>query len=103
MSGLETLLPLMLKLVTQHAITLAQGIACLSANPARVLQLSSGALTPGYSADVCIFDPALDWRVNSDNWKSQGINTPFWGGALNGRVTHTLQAGKVIYQLEETT
>jgi dihydroorotase len=101
MSGLETLLPLMLKLVTQHAITLAQGIACLSANPARVLQLSSGALTPGFLADVCIFDPELDWQVNSENWKSQGINTPFWGKTLKGRVTHTLQAGRIIYHLIE--
>jgi len=99
MSSLETLLPLMLKLVTQHAITLEQGIACLSANPARVLRLESGALTPGFSADVCIFDPELDWQVNSENWKSQGVNTPFWGQTLKGRVTHTLQAGRIIHRL----
>ncbi|TAN70618.1 MAG: dihydroorotase [Methylobacter sp.] len=99
MSALETLLPLMLKLVTQHAITLEQGIACLSANPARVLRLQSGALTPGFSADVCVFDPELDWQVNAENWKSQGVNTPFWGQTLKGRVTHTLQAGKIIHRL----
>jgi dihydroorotase len=99
MSALETLLPLMLRLVTQHAITLKQGIACLSANPARVLRLKSGALTPGFSADVCVFDPVLDWQVNSENWKSQGVNTPFWGQMLKGRLTHTLQAGKLIYRL----
>ncbi|MGZ8158056.1 MAG: dihydroorotase [Methylobacter sp.] len=99
MSSLETLLPLMLKLVAQHAITLEQGIACLSANPARVLRLNSGALTPGFSADVCVFDPELEWQVNSANWKSQGVNTPFWGQTLKGRVTHTLQAGKIIHRL----
>jgi len=99
-SGLETLLPLMLKLVAQHVITLEQGIASLSANPAQILRLKSGALTPGFSADVCVFDPELDWQVNPDNWKSQGVNTPFWGQMLKGRVTHTLQAGKIIYCLE---
>jgi dihydroorotase len=99
MSALETLLPLMLKLVTQHAITLEQGIACLSANPARVLRLNSGALTPGFSADVCIFDAQLEWQVDSKSWKSQGVNTPFWGQTLKGRVTHTLQAGKIIHRL----
>ncbi|MGZ4991998.1 MAG: dihydroorotase [Methylobacter sp.] len=99
MSSLETLLPLMLKLVTQQAITLEQGIACLSTNPARVLRLNSGALTPGFSADVCIFDPELDWQVNAENWKSQGSNTPFWGQTLKGRVTHTLQAGRIIHRL----
>ena len=99
-SSLETLLPLMLKLVGQGAITLEQGIAALSENPARVLHLNSGALTVGYAADVCVFDPELNWQVNADNWKSQGINTPFWGQTFKGRVTHTLQAGKLIYSLE---
>ena len=99
-SSLETLLPLMLKLVQQKAITLQQGIAALSENPARVLHLNSGALTVGYAADVCVFDPELSWQVNADNWKSQGINTPFWGQTFKGRVTHTIQAGKLIYSLE---
>lgn len=98
-SSLETLLPLMLKLVEQNAITLEQGIACLSANPARVLRLDSGALTPGFSADVCIFNPDIEWQVNAENWNSQGVNTPFWGQMQKGRVTHTLQAGKIIYRL----
>jgi dihydroorotase len=100
-SALETLLPLMLKLVTQHVMTLERGIAALSANPAQILGLKSGALTPGFSADVCVFDPELDWQINSENWKSQGVNTPFWGQILKGRVTHTLQAGKMIYCLEQ--
>jgi len=99
-SSLETLLPLMLKLVEQGEISLQQGIAALSENPARVLHLNSGALTVGYAADVCVFDPELTWQVNAENWKSQGINTPFWGQQFKGRVTHTIQAGKIIYSLE---
>ena len=99
-SALETLLPLMLKLVDQGEISLAQGIAALSENPARVLHLNSGALTVGYAADVCVFDSELTWQVNAKNWKSQGINTPFWGQTFKGRVTHTIQAGKLIYSLE---
>ncbi len=98
-SALETLLPLMLKLVKQHTLTLDQGIAALTANPARILRLKSGALTSGFPADICIFDPDHAWQVNAANWKSQGINTPYWGRTLTGRVTHTLQAGRVIYSL----
>jgi len=96
-SSLETLLPLMLKLVAQHAITLEQGIAALSDNPAQILRLESGALTPGFAADVCVFDPNQEWQVNSENWKSRGVNTPFWGQTMKGRVTCTLQTGRVIY------
>jgi dihydroorotase len=101
-SSLETLLPLMLELVAHHAITLEQGIASLSGNPARVLRLDSGALTVGFAADVCVFDPEREWQVNSENWKSRGINTPFWGRTLKGRVTHTLQAGRIIHCLENS-
>ncbi len=96
-SSLETLLPLMLKLVNQQAITLAQGIAALTQNPAQILQLERGALTPGFTADICVFDLEQEWQVNAGNWKSQGVNTPFWGQVFKGRVTYTLQAGKVIY------
>ena len=99
-SALETILPLMLQLVTEGVIALDQGIAALTANPARVLRIESGALTVGFNADVCVFDPNADWQVNADNWKSRGINTPFWGRTLKGQVTHTLQAGQLIYSLK---
>jgi dihydroorotase len=96
-SSLETLLPLMLRLVAQRAITLEQGVAALTQKPAQILQLNSGALTLDFAADICIFDPEQEWQVNSENWRSQGVNTPFWAHTFKGRVTHTLQAGKVIY------
>lgn len=98
-SSLETLLPLMLKLVSQHAITLEQGIAALSQNPAAILGLKAGTLSPGAPADICVFDPELEWPVNADNWRSKGMNTPFWGQELKGRVTETVQAGVVIHRL----
>ena len=93
-SSLETLLPLMLKLVYDGTIKIEQGIAALTHKPASILGLERGALTPGFAADICIFDPEQTWEVNSENWRSQGINTPFWGMSLKGRVTHTIQAGK---------
>ena len=98
-SALETLLPLMLKLVDEGILTLEQGIARLTCNPARVLRIASGALSVGFSADVCVFDPNLEWRINADTWKSQGSNTPFWGQTLKGRVCHTIQSGRLAYSI----
>ena len=100
-SALETLLPLMLKLVNQNVITLSQGIAALSSNPAKVLGLNRGSLTPGAPADICIFDPKLSWQVNQETWHSQGVNTPFYGQVLTGRAVYTLQSGKIIYRLDK--
>lgn len=98
-STLETLLPLLLKLVSENVIDLAQGLALLNAKPAAILGLKTGTLSIGAPADICIFDPNLEWQVNSENWRSAGTNTPFWGQTLKGRVTHTIQAEKVIFNL----
>ncbi|MEC4749754.1 dihydroorotase [Methylomicrobium sp. Wu6] len=96
-SALETLLPLLLKLVADGALTLPEGVAALTSKPAEILGLQRGALTPGLPADVCIFDPKAQWRVDADHWRSQGANTPYWGQTMQGLVTHTLQAGRVIH------
>jgi dihydroorotase len=96
-SSLETLLPLLLKLVDKSMIDLSQGLALLTAKPAKILGLKTGSLAIDLPADICIFDPNLEWEVNRQNWKSEGINTPFWNQTLKGRVTKTIQAGKVIF------
>lgn len=97
-SSLETLLPLTLKLVTDGVITLAQGIAALSSNPARIIQRDAGTLSVGANADICIFGAELSWQIDAQTWRSQGTNTPFWGQTLTGKVTHTLLTGNVIFK-----
>jgi dihydroorotase len=99
-SALELLLPLMLKIAADQDLSLIQGIAAISSEPARILGLNSGTLTSGGNADICIFDPEMAWTVDRHHWKSRGQNTPFWGQTLKGRVTHTFQAGKPIFQIE---
>ena len=99
-SSLETLVPLLLDLVKENAMTLSQGISALTQNPATILGINRGALTFGLVADICIFDPSLQWEVNQNNWNSAGVNTPYWGKTITGRVTHTIQSGKVIYSLK---
>ena len=100
-ASLETLLPLMLRLTEQQQISLSQAIAVLTVKPAAILGLAAGALTPGFPADICIFDPQLSWQVNSQAWHSAGRNTPYWGQTFRGRVTHTLQSGRLIYTLAD--
>jgi dihydroorotase len=101
-SALETLLPLTLKLVENHIISLSHALASLSSEAATILGLEkTGSLTPTYDADICIFDPQKTWQVNERSWLSAGQNTPFWKQTLKGRVIHTLQKGNLIYSLEK--
>lgn len=98
-SGLETLLPLTLKLVEEGVLDLPRAIACLTSGPAQVLGLDLGHLSVGASADLCIFDPEAVWRFEAERMLSAGRNTPFDGWEFRGRVTWTLFEGRVTYRL----
>lgn len=99
-SGLETLLPLTLRLVKEKVLTLVEAIAALTQKPADILGLETGSLNVGATADVCIFDPKAQWRLSAERLVSRGRNTPFLGEAFEGCVTHTLVGGKVVYEAE---
>jgi dihydroorotase len=98
-SGLDTLLPLGLRLVDEHVIELDELIQRMTAGPARILGLPFGTLSVGASADVCVFDPGRVWQLNTDTIRSNGHNTPFMGWEMKGRVIHTLLAGKLVHSL----
>ncbi|EXJ12383.1 Dihydroorotase [Nitrincola nitratireducens] len=97
-SGLETLLPLSLKLVEQKLIELPQLIEKLTLGPAKILGLDSGTLQSGVQADVCIFDPEATWTVNDQSLLSMGKNTPYYGHTLKGRVDCTLLGGRIVFK-----
>ena len=96
-SGLETLLPLGLKLVDEGIIDINTLIASLSSEPAALLGIEAGKLGPGNQADICIFDPDVEWLLDDTKLLSKGHNTPFKHWPLKGRVTTTLHAGKIVY------
>jgi dihydroorotase len=97
-SGLETLLPLTLKLVDEHILTLPQALARLTCDPADILGLPYGRIRPGASADICIFDPEAYWELMPEQMISAGLNTPFMSWELKGKVTHTLFEGRIVFE-----
>ncbi|OGT22419.1 MAG: dihydroorotase [Gammaproteobacteria bacterium RBG_16_57_12] len=99
-SALETLLPLALRLVEQNLLSLQETLASLTCNPAEILGLAAGTLTPGGVADLCIFDPNRYWSMREHDLLSAGKNSPFLGWDLRGRVTHTLLGGDLVFELE---
>ncbi len=97
-TGLELLLPLVLKWGAERKLPLAKTLARVTSDPARILGVQSGRIEPGAPADLVVFDPAQHWRVVPDALKSQGKNTPFLGYELAGRVRTTIVAGSVVYE-----
>ncbi len=97
-SGLDTLLVLGLRLVAEDVLPLSAVIDRLTAGPARILGLDLGHLSVSAMADICIFDPKPAWRLTTETMNSRGHNSPCLGWEFQGRVTHTLLAGKVVYE-----
>ena len=97
-TGLELLLPLTLKWAAEEKVPLPAALARITADAAAVLGVDAGHLAVGQSADVCVFDPDLHWRVEPKALKSQGKNTPFLGLEVPGRVRCTLVGGQIVYE-----
>lgn len=96
--GLESALPLTLELVKEGVLSMPQAIRLLTCGPAQALGIPRGTLAEGVSADVTIIDPELSWTLEADKLASKSKNTPFDGWIMQGAATHTLVAGKVVYQ-----
>ncbi len=96
-TGLELLLPLMLKWASAEKLGLAGALAKITSEAARILGLDAGHLAIGQRADVCIFDANESWNVDRSTLKSLGKNTPFIGMEMIGKVHYTLVEGHVVY------
>lgn len=98
-TGMELLLPLVLKWAAEDSVALSDALARVTINPAQLLGVKTGHLSVGAHADVCVFDPAAIWKVEPAALKSQGKNTPFNGYTVQGRVRHTIVEGHVAYSI----
>jgi dihydroorotase len=97
-SGLETLLPLTMKLVEDDEIDLHRALAALTCNPADILGIDAGQLKVGATADLCLIDPDSEFECQPLNFVSAGKNSPFEGWLFNHQVSHTLFHGRLVFE-----
>ncbi|MBM1142362.1 dihydroorotase [Alcanivorax sp. ZXX171] len=95
-SGLDTLLPLMLKLAEDGALPLARALDAVTAAPARCLGIQAGHLEPGRPASLCVL-AADESRTLSSHWLSAGRNSPWLHSRLPGVVKLTVCQGRVSW------
>ncbi len=99
-SGIDTLLPLGLRLVEEGLLSLPEMVARLCSGPAEILGLPCGRLDLGRPADLCIVDPETPWWLDRETLRSHGENTPFLGWEFSGRACYTLLGGRLIHAAE---
>jgi dihydroorotase len=102
--GLETAVSLTIdRLVHAGRITLSRAVELLSVNPARILRIRGGSLTPGLPADISILAPDLAVTVDPARMRSKSRNTPFGGWTLRGGVAATMVGGRFVYVNDAVT
>ena len=95
--GLETSLPLSLKLVEDKVLGLEDLIRKMSTNPAAILGLPCG-IKEGAAADLTLIDLETEYVLDVNDLWSKSRNTPFGGWKLKGRAVATLVDGKLVYE-----
>jgi dihydroorotase len=92
--GLETALPLGLKLVSDSLLSASDLIDRMAVAPSRILGLTTGVRV-GLEADLTLIDPLKEWIVTKQNIKSKSKNTPFENWTLRGQAVMTLVGGRI--------
>jgi dihydroorotase len=99
--GFETALAVNITwLVKPGIISVATLIDKMSCAPAKLFHLPGGSLRRGGAADITVFDPAREWKVEPSKFFTKGRNTPYTGRTLTGLVACTLVDGRIVHTVK---
>ena len=99
--GLQTAVPLTLKLVHKGVIPLKRWVEALTIAPARLLRVDHGTLRVGSAADITVLAPHERWTFRQQDILSKSANSPFIGWELEGRVRATSVGGRWVTHVSE--
>ncbi len=96
---IETMLPLMYSEgVAKGRIGLPRLVDLLCEGPARIFGLEGrkGSITVGADADLVIFDPDAEWKIQGNDMHSQAGYTPYEGWSVKGKPVATMVRGQLV-------
>ena len=96
--GLETALPLTLKMVDEKVISLERAIDMLTFQPNQLFKLDKGSLGIGKAADITLFDEKMEYTIDPSQFRSRSKNSPYKGWKVRGKVLRTLVNGKTVFK-----
>ena len=99
-ASLQLALPVLWTAARPRGASLNDLAKWLSENPAKLAGQShkKGRITPGYDADLIVFDPDKSFRVTEDLIQHKHKVSPYIRQELSGVVEQTFLAGKQVYQ-----
>lgn len=99
-TGLQTLIPLTLKLIKEDKLRWQDFVRLTSYNPAKILKFSEkGELKVKKRADITIIDPDFSYVFDENINKSKSYNSPLFKKELTGIAKLTIKNGKIVNNL----
>lgn len=98
-TGIETSFPLMYtNLVEQGIMTLEGLLQVMSTKPAELFGIKdAGEILFNKPADFTMIDLNDEYLIEKKDFISKGVNSPFIGDTVKGKVLKTFVAGKQVY------
>lgn len=97
--GLETSAALTYTEIVMGGYLTPMGMAeKMSYNPAKILGIDKGDISPNHVADITIFDPRETYEIHATDFVGKSTNMPFEGRKVTGQVVATILDGKIVYQ-----
>ena len=96
--GLESALPISLRLVWEGVLTPIEFIKKLTSNPAKILGIPGGTIEVNKSADITIIDPEAEYTIDAESFYSKSRNCPFHGWKVKGKAWITIKEGQIVYK-----
>ena len=96
MTGLETAYPVLA--TAMPSVSQEKWVELLAINPRKLFNLPTASIQKGQKVCITLFDPAAEWTVNENHFKSKSKNSPFTGKKLKGKVTGIINGDKIVLQ-----
>jgi dihydroorotase (multifunctional complex type) len=96
-TGLETMLPLLLTEVERGRLSLAEVVRLVSEKPAEIFKLKGrGCLKEGNVADFTVVDLKRKYKIDASKFHSKAKYSPFDGCAVGGKPVKTFVRGLLV-------
>jgi dihydroorotase-like cyclic amidohydrolase len=99
MPGLETFPSVLISEAIRRDVSLSRIAQVSSLTPAQTFGLSGvkGDIRPGLDADLIVFDPAAEWKVDRSALQTSAGWDPYEERPIRGRVVMTMVRGRVVW------
>lgn len=94
-SGTQTLFSQLLDVFSENK--LAEIINAIAIKPREILGLTIPTIKDGEIANLTIFDPKKDWKLDEKTNKSKSNNNPYWKKDLKGKAIAIINNNKIKY------